>query len=99
MDRCMHGYHITEAECPTCDVDRDGYLPSGARVVKVAVSDPYTVIAGGWAGMRPVGRRRTYVATVDGVRIEQTSKTEIQRIIRRKVPGRVTIVFVNTKEG
>lgn len=95
-DRCAHGYHATEGECPTCDVDRDGFLPSGARVVTVTVSEPYTLIAGSWDGMRPVGRRRTYVATVDGVRIEQTSKDQIQRIIRRKVQdsARARIVFV-----
>lgn len=74
------------------------YQTTGVAVVTitVTVSEPYTAIAGGWTGMRPVGRRRTYTATVNGTRIEQTSKPEIQRIIRRKLyPQRVEIIFVN----
>jgi hypothetical protein len=78
----------------TTDMAGEVCEPTDAMTVTVTVSAPYTVIAGGWTGMRPVGRRRTYTAEVDGVKIEQTSKPEIQRIIRRKCyPQRVQIIF------
>jgi predicted RNase H-like nuclease len=53
--------------------------------VTVTVSQPATKIAGGWTGLRPVGRVRTYRANVAGVDYTNTSKTEIQRVIRAAV--------------
>jgi hypothetical protein len=53
--------------------------------ITVHVSEPYTVIAGSWTGMRPVGRRRDYAADVLGRHIVQTSKDEIQRRIRQLI--------------
>lgn len=67
--------------------------------VTVHVSKPYVKIAGGWAGMRPVGLRRDYRAEVFGHHLHNTSKAEIQRVIRKYVhrftgSPRVQIEFV-----
>jgi hypothetical protein len=55
------------------------------KVVKVEVSEPCVKIAGGWTGLRPVGRRRTYRAEIDGVAIVQESKSEVQRLARQRL--------------
>jgi hypothetical protein len=63
--------------------------------VEIRVSKPYVVIAGGWTGMRPVGRRRDYSAMVNGRQFTNTSKAEIQRVIRQKLrPARPIFTFV-----
>ena len=53
--------------------------------VTVTVSEPYTAIAGGWTGMRPVGVKRTYRANVLGKDYVNTSKATIQSVIRAAV--------------
>jgi hypothetical protein len=53
--------------------------------VTIRVSKPYTIIAGGWTGLRPVGRRRDYTADVLGRHYHQTSKDEIKRVIRAAI--------------
>ena len=53
--------------------------------VTITVSQPYTAIAGGRSGMRPVGRKRDYTANVAGVDYRNTSKGEIQRVIRAAI--------------
>ena len=53
--------------------------------VTVTVSQPYTAIAGGRSGLRPVGRKRTYAANVAGVDYRNTSKAEIVRVIRAAI--------------
>lgn len=50
--------------------------------VRVLVSQPYVKITGGWTGMRPVGQRRTYTATVNGTFFNVENKVGIQRAIR-----------------
>jgi hypothetical protein len=70
--------------------------------VAVTMSEPYTVIAGGWTGMRPVGRRRDYRAEVDGTTFCCTSKAEIQRAIRARLYGtgnRGPVRFTFTEEN
>jgi hypothetical protein len=67
--------------------------------VTVTVSEPYVMVGGGWTGMRPRGLRRDYKATVFGVEIQNTSKTEIERVIRQRIyretgSHRVTFNFV-----
>lgn len=63
--------------------------------VTVSVSKPYVAIAGGWSGMRPVGMRSTYRATVNGKHCETTNKSQIaQRIRLACYPERVKVVFV-----
>jgi hypothetical protein len=68
--------------------------------ITITVSRPYVLVAGGWSGMRPVGLRRDYQATVNGVDVRNTSRTEIQRVIRCKlrrsgVTERVTFTFTD----
>lgn len=53
--------------------------------VTITVSQPYTAIAGGRSGLRPVGRKRTYTANVAGVDYRNTSKAEIVRVIRAAI--------------
>ncbi len=50
--------------------------------VTITVSAPYTLIGGGWTGMRPQGQRRDYTASVLGHDIKNTSKDDIKRTIR-----------------
>ena len=68
--------------------------------VEVTVSQPYTLIAGGWTGMRPVGRRRDYSAVVAGVTYKNTSKDGISQAIRaavyRDTGGRVHFTWKQT---
>lgn len=57
------------------------------------------MVGGGWTGMRPQGLRRDYKATVFGIEIQNTSKTEIERVIRQRIyretgSHRVTFNFV-----
>jgi hypothetical protein len=64
--------------------------------VTITASEPYVLVAGGWTGMRPVGLRRTYRATVNGTHYENTSKSAIQRVIRQKnYPTPIRFVFRN----
>ena len=66
------------------------------RAIEIKMSKPYVKISGGWTGMRPVGRRRTYTAIIDGVTVENESKSEIQSVIRRKLhPVRPVFTFVD----
>jgi hypothetical protein len=58
-------------------VTRAAVLP-----VEVPVSQPYNKIAGGRTGMRPIGRRRTYTATVNGVWFMNESKATFIANIR-----------------
>lgn len=67
--------------------------------VTITVSAPYVAIAGGWSGLQPVGCKRDYTATVDGTDIKNTSKSEIQRVIRTKLyrsgyRGRISFTFI-----
>ena len=67
------------------------------ETVTVKVSQPYTVIGGGWTGLRPQGRRRDYTATYQGHDIKLTTKDEIGRRIRQlayQSGVRVRIEFV-----
>ena len=68
--------------------------------VEVTVGQPYIAIAGGWSGMRPVGRKRDYTATAFGKVFRNTSKDDIARAIRaaayRDNGGRVHFTW---KEG
>ena len=70
--------------------------------VEISVSAPYVLIGGGWTGMRPLGQRRDYTATVLGHDIKTTSKDEIQRVIRalvyRETGGRARFTFTS-QEG
>lgn len=50
--------------------------------VRVLVSQPYTKVAGGYTGMRPVGLRRTYTATVNGVFFMNENKSTFMVNIR-----------------
>ncbi len=50
--------------------------------VTITVSEPYTLIAGGYTGMRPVSRLRDYSANVLGTDFKHTSKSAITRAIR-----------------
>lgn len=50
--------------------------------VKVTVSQPYIKVVGGWTGMRPVGYRRTYTATVNGVFFANENKATFMVNIR-----------------
>lgn len=75
-------------------------MTGSARVVTVMVSAPYTLIAGGWTGMRPVGRRRTYSAVIDGRRFENTCKATLQSVIQSRLrrdghEGRIRFEFVD----
>ena len=55
------------------------------QAVTVRVGKPYAVISGGRSGMHQErGQRRDYTASVLGSDIRNTSKDEIQRIIRAK---------------
>lgn len=68
------------------------------KTVAINVSDMYVLISGGWTGMRPVGLRRDYTAEVNGKQYRNTSKAEIQRVIRHSLyPQRVKFTF--TQEG
>lgn len=53
--------------------------------VTITVSEPYTAVAGGWTSQRPVGQRRDYRANVLGRDFHNTSKAEIQRVIRQAI--------------
>jgi hypothetical protein len=66
-------------------------------IVTVTVSQPYTVIGGGWTGLRPQGRRRDYRASYQGHDIKRTSKDEMGRYLRQlayQAGERVRIEFV-----
>ncbi|MGC1783601.1 MAG: hypothetical protein WA708_13845 [Acidobacteriaceae bacterium] len=51
--------------------------------VTITVSEPYVRIGGGWTGLRPQGLRRDYKAELFGIKVQNTSKVEIQRRIRQ----------------
>lgn len=71
-----------------------------ARVVEIEVSAPYQLIAGGYTGLRPVGMRRDYMASVDGREYRNTSKATIQQVIRRRLyPARVKFRFIDRQSG
>ena len=89
---------------PVNGPENGGEVVTDPIVITVLVSDPYTLIAGGWTGLRPVGMRRDYRATVNGDAIHNTSKVGIQRVIRAKlyrsgVRGRIVFRFTDDNTG
>src|SRR5688572_30734719 len=50
--------------------------------VEVLISQPYAKVTGGWTGMRPVGLRRTYSATVNGTFFTNENKATFMTNIR-----------------
>lgn len=68
--------------------------------VIVKVSEPYTLIAGGYTSLRPVGQRRDYTAIVDGKEFKNTNKATICTLIRQYMyrttgSNKVNFVFKN----
>ena len=80
-----------------------GQLPSQQPAeVTITVSAPYTLIGGGWTGMRPQGQRRDYTASVLGHAIKTTSKDDIKRTIRAlmfRETGSNRVRFTFVQEG
>ena len=71
-----------------------------SREVTISVSEPYTVI--GANGRMYPGQRRDYKAEVFGSDYQNTSKTEIERVIRARFfreTGRNLVRFTYVQEG
>jgi len=70
--------------------------------ITVKRSLPYVLVGGGWAGLRPLGLRRDYVATVNGTEVKNTCKgtleARVRTLLRRSgFTGKVSFTYEDTE--